>query len=191
MLENMNSESNPSGIPVKGTYSLSFLQTFYSVVFMGEINKIIRPILIDGEFNRRENRAEFTECYNNLIKLEDLINHFDTNISPEGDYGKRYAQAKADMSSLPIKRRKVQIVQGEAAADAAKIITQTRESMKGMTKILGGITGKTKDDNYDTLSNLSHMGKGATFLQSIVECIEQFNKSLKLLDEIDAMEMER
>jgi hypothetical protein len=188
MLENMNSESNPSGIAVKGNYGLSFLQTFYTVVFMGEINKIIRPILIDGEFNRRENRAEFTESYNNLIKLEDLITAFDMNISPAGDYGKRYAQAKADMSSLPVKRRKVQIVLEEAAGDAAKIIDQTREAMTGMVRVLEGVTGKKKDEKYDTLSNLSHMGKGTTFVEAVAECIEQFTKSLKLLDEIDAME---
>jgi hypothetical protein len=190
MLENMYSDSNPLGLSVKGTYGLSFLQTFYSVVFMGEINRIIRPILIDGEFQKRENRTEFTECYNNLIKLDDLIKRFDRDISPAGDYGKRYAQAKADMSSLPVKRRKVQIVMEEASADAAKILIQTREAMQGMVRILGGVIGK-KDENYDALSNLSRMGKGTTFVEAITECIEQFNKSLKLLEEIDAMEAGR
>jgi hypothetical protein len=190
-LDNVYSDSNPLGISVKGSYGLSFLQTFYSVVFMGEINKIIRPILIDGEFHKRENRAEFTESYNNLIKLDDLIKRFDRDISPAGDYGKRYAQAKADMSSLPVKRRKVQIVLEDAAKDSTKILNQTREAMQGMVRILGGITGKIKDESYDTLSNLSHMGKGTSFVEALGECIEQLNKALKLLEEIDAMEAGR
>jgi hypothetical protein len=63
--------------------------------------------------------------------------------------------------------------------------------MKGMVRIFGGITNKKKDDKYDTLSNLSHMGKGTSFVEALMGCIEQFNKSLKLLEEIDAMEAGR
>jgi hypothetical protein len=190
-LENVRSDSNPLGFSVRGSYGLSFLQTFYSAVFMGEINKIIRPILIDGEFHKRENRAEFTECYNNLIKLEDLIKRFDRDISPAGDYGKRYAQAKADMSSLPVKRRRVQLVVEDAVRDSTKILSQTREAMQGMVRVLGGITGKNKDEKYDTLSNLSHMGRGTSFAEALEGCIEQFNRAIKLMEEIDAMEAGR
>jgi hypothetical protein len=126
MLENMSSDQNPSGMSIKGNYCLSFLQTFYSVVFMGEINKQLRPILIDGEFLSKENKTEFTESYNNLIKLEHLIKRYDRNISEEGDYGKRYSQAKNEMLALPVKRRKIQIVLEEASHEAERIIEQTK-----------------------------------------------------------------
>ncbi|MDR2663397.1 MAG: DUF5312 domain-containing protein [Treponema sp.] len=192
MLENMVSDSNPSGISVKGNFSLAFLQTFYSVVFMGEINKHIRPVLLDGEFIRRENRSEFTEHYNTLIKLEDVIGHFDMEISPAGDYGKRYAQAKNDMSSLPVKRRKIQIVVEEAARDAERIIEQAREAIGGMVNILGGILKKSADEKYDTLINISALaGRGTSFTDGISQSIDLFKKALKLLDDIDVMEMGR
>ena len=192
LLENMGSNQNPSGINVKGTFCLSFLQTFYSVVFMGEVNKYLKPILIDGEFARKENRTEFTECYNNLIKLEDLITRFDRNISPEGDYGKRHLQAKQDMSSLPVKRRKIQIVTEEAAQEAEHIIEQTREALAGMVRVLGGIRQKSADGKYDTLSNLSFIaGRGTKFQDGIIESINQLTKTLQLMDDIDAMEAGR
>jgi hypothetical protein len=192
MLENMVSDSNPSGISIRGNFCLSFLQTFYSVVFMGELNKYIRPILLDGEFVRRENRNEFTEYYNNLIKLQDLIGRFDWDISPVGDYGKRYFQAKNDMSSLPVKRRKVQIVVEDAARDAEKIINQTREAIEGMIKILGGILKKSADEKYDTLINMSALaGRGTSFTEGITQSINQFKRALQLMDDIDAMEMGR
>ncbi|GHV85356.1 hypothetical protein AGMMS50230_09640 [Spirochaetia bacterium] len=200
MLENMDSNfsgnrdsnQNPSGISVKGSFSLSFLQTFYTVVFMGEINKYTRPILIDGEFIRRENRTEFTESYNNLIKLEDLIGRFDREIAPDGDYGKRYIQAKNDMSSLPVRRRKVQIVVEEAAREAERIIEQSREAMEGLIKVLGGILKKSVDGKYDTLSNLqAFTGRTAVFTDGVTESINQFKKTLQLLDDIDAMEAGR
>jgi hypothetical protein len=192
MLENVGSETNPSGMNIKGSYSLSFLQTFYTVIFMGEMNKFIRPILIDGEFMRRENRTEFTECYNNLIKMEDMIGRFDRDISPTGEYGNRYIQAKNEMSSLPVKRRKIQIVVEEAARDAEKIINQTREAMEGMVKILGGILKKSADEKYDTLSNLSVLaGRGTVFTDGIADSASQFHRVLQLLDDIDAMEAGR
>ena len=192
MLENMGGSQNPSGINVKGNFCLSFLLTFYSVVFMGEINKYIRPILIDGEFIKKENRTEFTECYNSLIKLEDLINQFDHNISPNGDIGRRYFQAKGEMSSLPIKRRKTQIIVEEAAAIADQIIGEAKEALLGMVKILGGILKKSADGKYDSLTNLYTIaGRGTGFHDGVTESINQLNKTISLLDDIDAMEAGR
>jgi hypothetical protein len=192
MLENMGSPQNPSGINVKGNFNLSFLLTFYSVVFMGEINKYLKPILIEEKKKKKENRAEFTECYNNLIKLEDLINRFDRDISPDGDVGKSYIQAKNEMSSLSIKRRKIQIVVEDAVHTAERIIEQTREAMSGMIKILEGILKKSDDGKYDGLSNLHALaGRGTTFQEGIAEAITQFKKTLTLMDDIDAMEAEK
>ena len=192
MLEHASSNQNPLGINIKGSFCLSFLQTFHSVVFMGEINKFLRPILIEGDFIQKENRAEFTESYNNLIKLEDLITRFDQDISPEGDFGKRYVQAKGDMSSLPVKRRKIQIIVEEAAQTAEDIITQTREALALMVKILGGILKKSIDEKYDTLANLSVIaGRGNSYQEGITESINKLNKTLRLLDDIEAMEMGR
>ena len=192
MLENMGCDQNPNGINVKGNFCLSFLQTFYSVVFMVEINKYLRPILIEGDFIKRENRAEFTEYYNNLIKLEDLIKRYDRDISPEGEIGKSYLQAKNDMTSLPVKRRKIQIVVEEAAHTAERIIEQTKEAMAGMVKVLGGILKKNTEEKYDTLGNLNVLaGRGTAFQDGIKESITALNKTIRLLEDIDAMESGR
>ena len=189
MLGNTQSESNPDGLPIKGSFALSFLLTFYSSVFMPDINRILRPILIDGEFQRKENRAEFAESYNNLIKLEDDIKGFEHEISPTGDYGKRYSQVRQEMSLLPIKRRKIQIVIEEASKDAEKLSGQARDASRSMVNILGGILGRDTRARYDTLANLSHVaGKGTAFITGLEETIQLFQRLLKILDDIEAME---
>ncbi|MDR1507091.1 MAG: DUF5312 domain-containing protein [Treponema sp.] len=188
MLENAGTESNSRGVPVRGAFCLSFLQTFYAVVFMGEINKILRPVLLDAEFIKKENRTEFTEYYNSIIKLDDLIKRFDRELSRDGDYGKRYFQAKADMTSLPIKRRKIQIVLQETAVVAAGIIGQTREAMQGMVKVLGGIIKKSADENYDSLANITSFGRLPVFFENLQSCIDQFQQALRLMDDIDGIE---
>jgi len=159
---------------------------------MPDINRILRPILIDGEFQRKENRAEFAESYNNLIKLEDEIKGFEQDISPAGDYGKRYNQVRQEMSLLPIKRRKIQLVVEEASKDAQKIHEQARDASRSMINILNGILGRDSRGRYDSLANLSHIaGKGSTFLAGLEETIQLFQRLTKILDDIEAMESGR
>jgi hypothetical protein len=189
ILKNTQSEFNPEGFPVKGAFGLSFLATFYSAVFMPDINRILRPILIDGEFRRKEDRVEFTESYNVLIKLEDDIMKFENDISPAGDYGKRYANARQDISALPVKRRKMQLVTDEASKTARQILEQTREASRQMINLLNAILGRETRGDHESLTNLAKiMGKDSRFVPGISEIIQQFQKVISILDEIETME---
>jgi hypothetical protein len=191
LLEHTDSESNAAGVPVKEAFCLSFLQTFYTVVFMGEINKVLRSILLDGEFIKKENRTEFAEYYNTIIKLDDMIRHFDQTLSTSGDIGQRYSQTKAEMTSLPIKRRKIQLVLQEASKIAGEIIDQTRDAIEGMIKILSGIIKKSADDKYDSLANLATFGRPVVFVGNLQSCIDQLRKTIKLMDDIADIENAR
>jgi hypothetical protein len=186
MMANAESETNPSGLPLKGAFALSFLRTFSVVVFGGEISETLRPIMLDGDFIRKENRAEYTECYNHFVKLPELINRLDQNISTTGDYGKRYHQAKDEMTALPVKRRKIQIILNETTVAAERILDQSKDSLNGLIKVLNGIAAK--NDKYDTLSNVTEMLKDPTFFDRISNCIDQLKLALKLLDDIDTIE---
>ena len=192
ILENTQSDLNPEGLPLKGSFALSFLYTFYSAVFMPDINKILRSILIDGEFQKKENRIEYTESYNNLIKLEDEIKKLEREIASSGDYGKRYAQARQDMSSLPVKRRKIQIVVEEASEEAETILEQIRDASRNMVSILNGILGRDSRSKYDTLANISKMAaRDNHFLSDLDETIQKFQKVITIMDDIEAMESGR
>jgi hypothetical protein len=189
ILENTQSDSDPDGVPVKVAFALSFLYTFYSVVFMPEINLVLRPILVDGEFQKKENRLEFAESYSNLIKLEDVIKKFESNISPSGEYGERYLQARQDMSSLPVKRRKVQIVLEEVDEDAGMILGQTREAAQIMVYILNGILGNDSRGKYFTLINLQKFtAKDNKFIMDMGETIQKLQKVIDILNDIEDME---
>jgi len=193
-LENAQTEANPDGIPIKGTFALSFLYTFYSVVFMPDINWVLRPILIEGDFQKKDNRIEFTEGYNNLIKLEDEIKKFEYNISRSGEYGKRYSQARQDMSSLPIpvKRRKIQIIIEEAEEDAKIILEQIKNASQIMINTLNAILGKDGKGKYFPLTNLpTVVGKNTEFIAGMNEVVQKFQLVAKVLDDIEIMESGR
>jgi len=191
VLGNIQTEATPDGIPIKGVFALSFLYTFYSAVFMPDINTILRPILIEGDFLKKENRTEFAEGYNNLIELEDKIKKFEQDISRSGEYGKRYTQARLDMSSLPIplKRRKIQTVIDEAEEEARSIVEQTKTASYTMINILNGILGKDSRGKYFPLTNLSKVvGKEAQFIVGINDTIQKLQLVIKFLDDIEIME---
>ena len=192
VLENTQSELDPDGMPLKGAFALSFLLTFYSAVFMPDINKYLRPILIDGDFHEKESRAEFAESYNNLIKLEDDIKKLEWEISPAGEYGKRYMMARQEMSSLPVKRRKIQIVLEDVSEDASKIIDRARDSTRRMNKILAGILGRDARGRHYALTNLNKVvGRDSQFIEGMEETILQFQRMLKILEDIDLIEYGR
>ena len=191
-LMNTKSDSNPEGLPLRGGFGLSFLYTFYSAVFLPDVNKFLRQILIDGEFINKENHAEFVESYNNLIKLEDDIKKLEKEISHSGDYGKRYARARQDMSSLSVKRRKLQIVIQEASENAEKILEQTKAASQSMMNIINGILGRDSRSKYDTLVNLAKLGgRDSQFNVGLSESVTVFQIVIKLLDEIEVMEYGR
>lgn len=192
ILENVVSDSTPDGLPVPEAWTLSFLLTFYSAVFVTDINNVIRPIIIDGQFYKRENRTEFTESYNDLMKLEDDIRHFEFDISLSGDLGKRYIQARQDISSLSIKRRKVQMVLEEASRIASEIIERTRSAMKSMINVLNGILKKEPGGKYDALINMSQLiTKTPLLIDGIIETTQKFQKALQILDDINAVNYQR
>jgi hypothetical protein len=189
ILKNVPSETNPEGIPIPGIFACSFLLTFHQVVFMTNINRILQPILSEGIFFRRENHAEFTKAYNDLFDLETDIKTLDERLGPEAEYGQRYAFAKQDMSSLPVKRRKLQMVLDDASGELGQIITRARDAMNLLIAMLAGIVRREPGSKYDSLSNLDELeAKVPDFTNGLIWVIQKLHDTLDLLANIDAIE---
>jgi hypothetical protein len=181
--------SDREGIPVRGTFSLAFLLTFYSVLFIEDMNKVLKPILIDGEFYKKENRTEFTEAYNELLKLGDTIRAFDQKLSPTGDLGKRYDVARQEITALSVKRRKIQTLEMEASDEAADIIARATKALKSLAAVLGGIIKGEAGGRYDSLVNLGSLaGKNSSYITMIKNTQSKIERALYLLIEISKIE---
>ena len=189
VLDNAASESKPDGIPVPEAFILSFLRTFHSVVFMKDINPVLSPILTDGEFARKENRAEFTEAYNTIMIIEEEIKKIDANLAPSGEYGKRYIQAKQEFVALPVKRRKMQIVLDDISHEATGIIIRARSGISKSIHILSGILKKEFNGKSENMAGFDKITiKGVDeFTKGIKTAIILFQQTLDLLKDIDAL----
>jgi hypothetical protein len=189
MLKNAPSGANPKGVPVPGIFALSFLRTFHETVFMSRISPVLQPILAEGVFFKRENQVEFSEAYNVLFKLGEDIGKLDARLDPEGEYGKRYALAKQDMSSLSAKRRKLQLALEDALGEARQILDRARGAMKFLISLLAGIVRREPGGKYDSLSNFEDIeAQTPDFVNRLVSIIQLFHDTLDLLDNIGLME---
>lgn len=199
-LDNAASDSNPDGFTVQGSFSLSFLLTFYTVVFTNDLNGLLRTILLDGDFVKREQRTSFTEGYNDLMKLGSDIKEFDQSLSATGSLGKRYASALED-PSLPTRLRKTQLVIENATETAQLIIERTRKAIGAVITVLNAIITKDLEGNYEALSNMAHFigkidlssttpsYKEKVFLNNVTEIIQKLQKTIQLLDDINVIEL--
>ncbi|MDR3248997.1 MAG: DUF5312 domain-containing protein [Treponema sp.] len=190
-LANVASEENSGGLPVSGALSLSFLFSFNKLVFIPDINLYLQPIVAEGEFLQKENRTEFTGSYNDLAKLGDDIQNLDGKMAPDGIYGERYAQARQDMSSLPVKRRKIQLVLEDATEEGTRIVERTRVAADSIINIITGILKKDRGGKYDSLSNLPQLeAKQPNFQTGLQNARERFKEMLRILDSITGLETE-
>ena len=180
----------PDGITVKKSFVLIFLFAFHRHIFIGDINKVLKTVLLEGEFYKKENRIEFTDAYNELLKLGDSIQSLDKKLLPSGDFGMRYEAVRKEMVALPLKRRKLASLHQEADAEAFGIVERALKALRTLANVFEGIINAEAGGRYDTLSNLSSLsGRGAsTFLTSLRNAVQKMEKAIQMLNEIESLE---
>ncbi|TFG83335.1 MAG: hypothetical protein E4H20_05770, partial [Spirochaetales bacterium] len=108
--------------PVRFARALRFLEAFYQKTFLSEINKVLKVVLLDGEFYKRDNRLDFTDAYNAILQIGDALKNLDLQLGSDGELGAAYHHAKNELIPLQIKRRKVESVIQAVDTDAETII---------------------------------------------------------------------
>jgi hypothetical protein len=177
--------SGDDSVPVNDIQSLSCLLSFHKLIFMPVINVFIRPILIDGDFALKENKTEFTEAYNVLIKLDDTIKNILKRVSKNGDFGKRWTQILMETQSVTARRRKTGIIMEDVNNAVSAIVLEARKALSSMENILDGILNPAPGKPYDTLKNMAKIkGKGSLFTDGLKEGLEKLKDMISLLDEI-------
>ncbi|MDR2758936.1 MAG: DUF5312 domain-containing protein [Spirochaetaceae bacterium] len=190
MVNHVASDTNSQGFPVKGTLCLSFLLTFYSSVFVEKANEFLESILLGGNFYSREDRTVFTESYNELMKLEEIIKHFEMQVSPVGEFGKRFAAAQADRTVSSLRRHKLLSVTDEANQEVFRIVRNAGAALEGIINMLGRIVKTTPAGESNVLMNMTQLtGKGNVFITSLNDFLVQLQESLKFFNDIIALEL--
>ena len=186
VLDDARTSFNPERLPLQGEYALAFLYTFCTSMFNTDINRILEPIVVDGEFIKDENRVEFIFSYNYLLALRDEIIKFEQGISSTGIYGERYVQARDDANLSPARQRRMKTIIDRVQQDLRDQVLQTREVIRNMVNLLRGLSGKGSSDKYQSLSNLAKFtGRDNLFSANLERVISQFQTAGSLLETIE------
>lgn len=193
-LRNVLSATNPDAVPVRAAFPLGFLLGFVKYAFLDDVNKPLKTLLIDGEFYKKDNRLEFTDAYNELLKLGDSIAAFDAKLALSGEYGQRYDLARKEIVALPLKRRKTLALLQEVDAEASLIMERANRSFRSLSNVLGGVLHGEVGGKYDSLSNmglLAGRGGNSLFISSLKNALQKIDKTVQILGEIDSVESGR
>ncbi|MBU0936608.1 MAG: DUF5312 domain-containing protein [Spirochaetes bacterium] len=175
--------------PVRFVPVLRCLDSFINTVFLRDINRVLKLILMDGEFYKRDNRLDFTDAYNKLLKIPDTLKKYDEKLGPEGEFGLAYIQARQEVSSLSVKRRKVESAIQAAETEAEAIIRNAMDGINRMHLVLKGVLGGNSRERYDSLSNLSRMdGKAnADFIRGVELAKDRFEQLGSLVNDLSKL----
>jgi hypothetical protein len=148
--------NNPKG---KNCYaiSLSFTKTFFSEVFPARFNRPLKILLLDGDFYKENNREEYTDTYNSLLKMKGRIELLEGRFGPEGDIG--MPLNALDSESVPdhVRKKRSEAILQIARQDSEELIQRFLKDLKIIEEVLNGILYGEIGGRYDTLSNLGQI----------------------------------
>jgi hypothetical protein len=188
---NISREEKESSPPLRFAIALGFLDAFYRGPFLRELNRSFKIVLVDGEFYRKDNRVEFTDAYDALLRLPELLSALDARLGPEGDIGASWHAASRELGTGAAKRRKTQSVVRAAEDEAERIIRREGAALRTMVDVLHGFLKGEAGGRYDSLANLSYIdGKSnKEFLRSLDRAKDRCEKALSLLSELAELDL--
>jgi hypothetical protein len=184
-------EEGEWGPPIRLEVALSFLDAFYRGPFVRELNRTLKVVLVDGEFYRKDNRIEYTDAYDALLRIPELLAAFDARLGPEGELGAAWHSAKGEIGTVANKHRRLQSVARGAEDEAERLIKRVGSALQTMTSILQGFLKGEAGGRYDSLANLSYIdGKSnKEFLKSLAKAKDRCERARTLLAELSGLDL--
>ena len=147
------------GSLVKYKATAGFIEAFMSGVFVRELNKPMKLVLIDGQFYKEQNRLDYNSSYRILIDVVDLIKKMDNSLLPDGEYISLLGKLNSEKNSIE-NEEEVKDLKRFVDKEFEKIIVNFNDALGLIINVISGIVQGEMGGVYDTLSNLGYIGKG-------------------------------
>ena len=190
-LPHLAREGKEGSPPLRHELALSFLLGFARGPLIRDINRPLKILLVDGEFYRKDNRIEFTDAYNCFLHLDENILALDAKAAPDGEIGQAWAQVSGEMTSLPIKRRKLDGIRRGLEEEAESLIRAAGSAFVGMSRILQGVLKGEAGGRYDSVQNLSFLDgrSNREYLRSLDGARGGCERALAILSEVSGLDL--
>ncbi len=179
-----------SNIVFSKEYSIGFLYCFFSKIYV-KFNDVLKIIMVDGDFIRRDNKTEFIDTYTEANHLIKSIKDFYENLSPKGSYGATFAAITPDVLRTVQGQLQVQTLMTSIESEVNMIVLTFGTICRSFGSIFNGMLVANYNPNYDTISNIANLvgPDNAPIRKHIVEISESIETAFGLLQEIEAVEL--
>jgi len=178
------------GIPFPLDHSIGFMFAFFQDIYP-IYSKVLKSVLVEGEFTQRENRVEFTDTYNLLNHLSQSITVFNDKLSSKGIYGDSFNSIISESLRTIQGQARIDTLMNSITSEARLLISQFADSCRSIQLITGGILHESKDPRYDTLANIaSIMGnQNMQFRQRLHDARLGMINALDIIKELESLEV--
>ena len=174
----------------KREFSFTFLTSFFSTLYPSSLQPVLKTLLMEGNFYRRENLAEYTNAFTVLEKQQSCIVTFESRLSPEGEIGAGFIQlTERTMATLKSKAN-LEALMKSVETEAKQIITSSQGAFKTLIALLNGFIEGNKNSVYAPLLNWSIIqgNNNAEFRKRVEDVKVLLQKVSVLLSEAEKIE---
>lgn len=140
----------PEGFPPVYQRTFAIVYVFYTQLYKPISEKVLRPILENGSFYRRENRIELIEANLSLVNTCDGIERFVSSLDRDGEIGEQFAMHESDPKQL-------ETLTSITSRNATTFIQNTADTLRIISLIFQGVSGETSDHKYGSLTNMKDL----------------------------------
>jgi len=150
----------------------------------------LKTLLMEGNFYRRENIAEYTNAFTVLEKQESCIATFGTRLSPEGEIGAAFIQLNEKAIASLKSKNSLEALMKNVETDAKQIIASSQSAFKILIALLNGFIEGNKNSVYGPLLNwlMIQGNENAEFRKQVEEVKNLLQKVATILTEADKIE---
>lgn len=150
----------------------------------------LKTVMVEGDFINKENQAEFTDAFNAFIQLSISLQNLQMKCSQNGETGMMLKKlGEEHLRSLNAQTRAEKLIRS-VESDFESILHRFGDACRSISQHLGGILRTTKDQRFDSLSNLNTLqGRdNAIFQQSLKKSKNGLDSALNLLKELEILD---
>lgn len=170
--------------------AVCFLKGVFQKLYPTILMRPLKILLIEADFYRRENLVEFTDAFSTLEHQQQVLDDFETRLSPKGDLGEGFILVQREKTATVKGKARLENLMLTTDAEAEMIVGKVLSAMRSMDAIIDGILNVIRGGPYETLVNLASIqGKqNEKFRKELGSVRHRMQDIVSILEEIKQIE---
>ncbi len=162
-------------------YSALAVKSFFSGLLVPAMAPL-KILLINGEFYKTSNRAQYNDAYEQLATMIDRIEHLEALLRPDQSWGEILWVGRDVERQNEISRR--------VDEDVKSVVATIQTTLDVITNVLGGVLYAQAGSSYDTIANFGQISgrRNAEYVDELKEVHHQFGDVRSVLAEAETVQ---